>query len=132
MRQGGESMAMLMRVRRLAVTLAVVLAAVALAACGGSQGSAPSGAGGAQTAKISMKNLAFNPAQLTIKAGTTVVWTNDEDVPHTVKASAGSGVQFESGTLNKGQSFQFTFTKPGTYPYECTLHPDMKGTITVQ
>jgi plastocyanin len=83
---------------------------------------------GAQAA-VTIKDYAFTPATLTVAAGTTVTWTNNDAVPHTATASDGS---FDSGNLNPGQSFSFTFSTPGTYPYVCQYHAGMQGTIVVQ
>ncbi len=85
---------------------------------------------------VSIKNFAFSPGSISVRAGTTVMWTNDEAsaVPHTVTSgtpNAPSGM-FDSGTLNPGQTFQFTFTTPGTFAYFCRIHgAAMTGTITV-
>lgn len=85
---------------------------------------------------VSLKNLAFSPNAITVRVGTTVTWMNDETgaVPHTVTSgspNAPSGM-FDSGTLNPGQSFQFTFSTPGTFPYFCRIHgASMTGVVTV-
>jgi plastocyanin len=76
---------------------------------------------------VTIKNFAFSPASLTIKAGTTVTWTNQDSASHTI-----SSASFSSGNLATGDKFQFTFTNPGTYAYSCGIHPSMQGTITVQ
>ena len=78
---------------------------------------------------VEIKDYAFTPATLTVAAGTTVTWTNDDTVPHTATASDGS---FDSGNLNPGQSFSFTFSTPGNHPYVCQYHAGMQGTIVVQ
>jgi plastocyanin len=96
-------------------------------------GSANQGAVAGQPAAVKLVNLSFSPAQLTIKVGTTVVWTSEDNAPHTVTADDGS---FDSGNLKKGDSFSFTFTKAGTFPYYCAYHGTaggggMAGTITV-
>ena len=75
------------------------------------------------------KNFAFNPSTITIPKGTTVVWTNNDSVPHTVTSSAGMG--FDSGTLNQGAIFSRIFNDVGTFSYGCSIHPAMKGTIIV-
>jgi plastocyanin len=77
---------------------------------------------------IMIDNFTFEPAQLTIKAGTTVTWKNRDDIPHTV-VSAG---KFRSKTLDTDDSYSFTFTAAGDYTYFCSLHPHMKGTIKVE
>jgi plastocyanin len=78
---------------------------------------------------VTIKDYAFTPATLTVPAGTTVTWTNNDPVPHTATASDGS---FDSGNLNPGQSFSFTFATPGSFSYVCQYHAGMKGTIVVQ
>jgi plastocyanin len=77
---------------------------------------------------IMIDNFTFEPAQLTIKAGTAVIWKNRDDIPHTV-VSAG---KFRSKTLDTDDSYSFTFTAAGDYTYFCSLHPHMKGTIKVE
>jgi plastocyanin len=72
---------------------------------------------------------AYNPQTLTVKAGDQVTWTNTGSLAHTVTADDGS---FDSGNLNPGDTWSFTFSKPGTYAYHCAPHPWMKATIVVQ
>lgn len=79
---------------------------------------------------VSITNFAFSPAALTVKAGTTVTWTNKDSDAHTV-TSQGSGGPLASAALATGQSYSYTFTKPGTYAYLCTIHPFMTATVTV-
>jgi plastocyanin len=71
---------------------------------------------------------AFEPGQLTVKAGTTVTWVNDDDIPHIVVAT---GKTFRSKALDTNDKFSFTFATPGSYEYFCSLHPYMKATVTV-
>jgi plastocyanin len=78
---------------------------------------------------IAIQNFAFNPATLTVKAGTTVTWTNLDSTNHPVASDTGV---FNSGTLNNGQSYSFTFNQTGSYPYHCTVHPSMTGTVIVE
>jgi plastocyanin len=73
---------------------------------------------------------AFQPATLSIKMGTQVVWLNTSDAPHTVTSDT-SGVFGSPSTLTQNQTFKFTFTSAGTFPYHCNIHPYMKATITV-
>jgi amicyanin len=84
---------------------------------------------------ITIQNFAFNPPSLSISAGTTVTWTNQDTVQHQIINDAtstfGQGQQFESNPLGQGQSYSFTFNEIGTYPYHCNIHPSMKGTIIV-
>lgn len=73
-------------------------------------------------------DFAFTPAESPVKAGDTVTWTNDGATIHTVK-----GKGFFSKAINPGRSYEFKFSKPGSYDYLCTLHPDsMKGTVVVE
>jgi plastocyanin len=78
---------------------------------------------------IAMKGLAFNPASLTIVKGAKVTWMNDDSTTHTVTSDTGA---FESGNLSPGNSFTHQFNDAGTFPYHCSIHTFMKGTITVQ
>jgi plastocyanin len=79
--------------------------------------------------EVKIDNFSFTPAQLTIAAGTTVTWTNQDDVPHTV---VGTGGAFKSKALDTDDKFSFTFDKPGTYAYFCGVHPMMTGKVIVQ
>ncbi len=76
-------------------------------------------------------NFTFSPAELKVAAGTRVTWTNRDDIPHTV-TDAVEPRSFRSPPLDKGDSFTFTFAKPGAYAYFCSLHPHMQGTVVVQ
>jgi amicyanin len=85
----------------------------------------------AQAADVAVKidNFTFSPDSVEIAVGTTVTWTNEDDIPHAVAASER---QFKSHALDTGDSFSFTFTQAGTYDYFCSLHPHMKGKIIVK
>lgn len=78
---------------------------------------------------IGISDMAFTPATLTIKAGTSVTWTNKDQAIHTVTSD--DGKTFASEKLSNNQTFSMTFSNPGSYPYHCEIHPFMKGTITV-
>lgn len=91
------------------------------------ESSSPSAATSATA--VSIKNFAFNPATVTVKKGTTVTWTNEDSASHTVTSDSGSVLQRES--LSSGKSFSFTFNIVGNFPYHCSIHPNMQGTITV-
>ena len=80
---------------------------------------------------VAIDNFAFGPAAITVAAGTKVTWTNRDDEPHTV-VSADAPRAFKSGALDTGDSFSFTFDKPGTYRYFCSIHPHMTGTVVVK
>ena len=86
------------------------------------------GARAAETTNVMIDNFTFEPAQLTVKVGTTVAWKNRDDIPHTV-VSAG---KFRSKTMDTEDSYSFTFTAAGDYKYFCSLHPHMTGTIKVE
>ena len=83
---------------------------------------------GAAEVKVGIDNFTFNPKVVTVKAGTTVTWTNNDDIPHTVA----NPPKFKSKALDTGDSYSFTFTTPGSYSYFCSLHPHMTGTIVVE
>jgi len=104
------------------VVTALVVAALAAGALA-SQG-AP-----AADAKVQIDQYAFLPQRVTVKAGTTVTWTNDDDDSHTV---ASSSKLFKSKALDTGDKFSFTFTTPGRYDYFCSLHPHMTGAVVVE
>lgn len=112
---------------RLRTTLAVLTAcAVGLVAGGLLLGDGVSGAG---PVPAGIKGYAFTPADLEVSVGDTVTWTNSDTAPHTVTSTGGGPL--DSPNLEKGDTWSFTFTKPGTYPFYCAVHPDMKGTVTV-
>jgi plastocyanin len=79
---------------------------------------------------ISIKNFAFLPRTLTVKAGTTVTWSNKDDTAHGIASSNNAFAR--SKALNPNDSYSFTFTTPGTYQYFCYIHPQMTGTIVVE
>jgi plastocyanin len=81
------------------------------------------------TSSVSIANMSYSPASLTLKKGTKVTWTNNDDVAHTVTADTGNA--FDSGNMDKGKTFSFTFNTAGTFAYHCTYHPNMHGTVTV-
>jgi plastocyanin len=78
---------------------------------------------------VSIVNFAYDPNPVTVNVGDTITWTNNDGVPHTVTANDGS---FQSGTLQPGQSFSFTFTAPGSIDYHCEFHANMSGQVVVQ
>ena len=86
-------------------------------------------AGMAEEATVKIDNFTFDPPRLTVKAGTTVTWYNEDDIPHTVAAT---GKLFRSKALDTEGKFSFTFTTPGSYEYFCSLHPHMTGVIVVE
>ena len=79
------------------------------------------------TTSVSIANFAFSPAAITVKAGATVTWTNQDEDAHTV-AITGAPV---SQPLQNGDTFTHVFAQPGTYSYLCTIHPYMRGMVVV-
>ena len=77
---------------------------------------------------ISIDNFAFAPATLTVHSGSTVTWTNKDEEPHTVVANDGS---FHSPGMGSQATFSYTFAKPGTFDYVCSIHPFMHATVVV-
>jgi len=82
-----------------------------------------------ETAEVKIDNFSFGPAALTVPVGTTVSWTNRDDIPHTVVSTDGV---FKSKVLDTDEKFSFTFSKAGSYPYFCSIHPKMTGKVIVQ
>lgn len=80
-------------------------------------------------AAVQIGNFTFNSKLLTVKAGTTVTWTNADDIPHTIVSRDGL---FKSRVLDTGDHYSFTFAKAGQFGYFCSLHPHMTGTIVVR
>ena len=129
----------------------LLLAVLVLAACGGSDSSSSAATtgpatptstpsptqsasgGGGSTVAVSIKDFAFSPAKIEIQAGTTVTWTNEDSAPHTVTATKSDDLDaalsglFDSGDLQQGDTFSYTFDKAGDYYYECTIHASMKS-----
>jgi len=92
------------------------------------------GAAAAATApdpQVTIDNFTFSPAELAVAPGTRVVWTNRDDIPHTV-TDADNPRATHSPPLDTGESFSVTFDKPGTFRYFCSLHPHMQGTVVVR
>ena len=116
------------RVRSLVLAASVAIAATLLAT-----GSRSIAARAAQTqassADVKIDNFSFGPVTLTVAVGTTVTWTNRDDIPHTVVSE---DKVFKSKVLDTDEKFSFTFSKPGTYPYFCSIHPKMTGKVVVQ
>src|SRR5580704_17476103 len=82
-----------------------------------------------QAAEEKIDNFSFGPQTLTIPAGSTVTWTNRDDIPHTAVSTDGA---FKSKVMDTDEKFSHTFATPGTYAYYCTIHPKMTGKIVVQ
>ena len=115
--------------RSVSVPALMAVAVLGIAALGA--WSASFAAPAPQTMEVKIDNFSFGPAALTVSVGTTVTWTNRDDIPHTV-ASTDEPKAFKSKVLDTDEKFSFTFTKPGTYPYFCSIHPKMTGKVVVQ
>ena len=107
----------------LCVATALAVAAFAVAA------TFPAASAQAADTEVKIDDFAFAPQRVTVKAGTTVTWINDDDIPHTVASSTKT---IKSSALDTKDKFSFTFTTPGTYEYFCSLHPHMTGAIVVE
>lgn len=116
--------------------LALAAVAVLIVGCGGGGGDSTSTSGsegGSESAggnKVTIADYTYEPADLTVSKGTTVVFTNEDSTAHTA-TSKDSGV-FESGSIEPGKSGKVTLDKAGTFAYFCAFHPFMKGTIEVE
>jgi len=104
------------------ILLILVLSVVLLAGCS-SKVDIP-----IESNEISIKNFQFTPSFITVKTGTTITWTNEDSALHTVTSEG----NFDSGTLNTGERFTYTFTQAGNFDYICKIHPSMKGKIIVE
>ena len=89
---------------------------------------------GTPTSIVDIAQFAYQPTPLTVSAGMTVMWTNQDGLQHTVTSGSGSTPdgQFDAGALDPGASFSMEFDTPGQYSYHCAIHPFMQGTVTVQ
>jgi len=124
--------------RRILLALCAVVA-LGAAGCGGGDDNSSSSSTSTPAASssssgggvaIKMANIAFDPKDVTVKVGQKITWTNDDSTNHNVTAD--SGADFKSKDFGNGATFDFTPDKAGTIKYECTLHPGMTATITVQ
>ena len=82
-----------------------------------------------QTTEVKIDNFSFGPTEITVPVGTTVTWTNHDDIPHTVVST---DKVFKSKVLDTDEKFSFTFSNAGSYPYFCSIHPKMTGKVVVQ
>jgi plastocyanin len=117
---------------RRSVSVAILAGALALgigAPAAGSKNYAPAAQQKSGAAEVKIDNFSFGPAELTVSVGTTVTWTNRDDIPHTVRSTDDV---FKSKVLDTDEKFSFTFSKAGTYPYFCSIHPKMTAKVIVQ
>jgi plastocyanin len=113
------------------VVLAAVLTIGFVGAVEGRRGLALSAQEKMSTMEVKIDNFSFGPVTLTVPVGTTVTWINRDDIPHTV-VSTDDSKTFKSKVLDTDEKFSFTFSKAGTYPYFCSIHPKMTGKVIVQ
>lgn len=95
-----------------------------------SQNQSPANSTPEATNQVTINNFAFTPADITVKKGTKVTWTNQDSTTHTVTEADGKTGP-DSQTLANGQSYSFTYDQTGTFSYHCSIHPEMTGTVTV-
>ena len=79
--------------------------------------------------EVKIDYFSFGPAELTVAVGTTVTWTNRDDIPHTVVST---DKVFKSKVLDTDEKFSYTFTQAGSFPYFCSIHPKMTGKVVVK
>jgi plastocyanin len=100
------------------------------AGAGSAQEALPAADAAAEALAVEIKNFAFNPVEITVPAGGSIAWTNQDNAPHT--ATANDRDVLQSGAITFGESFTQVFDTPGTYEYFCEFHPNMNGTIVVE
>jgi plastocyanin len=117
---------------RKSVTLGTFLAAFGLGIAGLGAGAGyvtASAQPKPETMEVKIDNFTFGPAELSVRVGTTITWTNRDDIPHTVVST---DKVFKSKVLDTDEKFSSTFSTPGTFPYFCSIHPKMTGKVVVQ
>lgn len=80
---------------------------------------------------VIISNFAFEPQQLNVTVNSSVIWTNEDAAPHNIVSDKDAVAEFKSDMFKKGETFEFNFTTPGSYPYHCGVHPSMTGVIQV-
>ena len=108
-----------------------ILDKAAVAACCLLLAGFPAAIASAADVQVTIDNFTFSPAEVTVPLGATVVWTNRDDIPHTVVDAAAPKVT-KSAPLDTDESYKRTFAAAGTYHYFCSLHPHMQGTVVVK
>jgi plastocyanin len=115
------------------LVISIMGLALLLTACSSnptnSSGNNGGGVGGGSGNTVSISGFKYAPGSLTVKAGTTVIWTNKDASTHTVTSD--NGAFTSSGNLATNDTYSFIFTTAGSFPYHCAIHPSMKGTIVV-
>ena len=110
---------------------AVVMVAVVLLLAGSPNVTANTQQAASATSEVKIDNFSVGPGTITVAVGTTVTWTNRDDIPHTV-VSTDDPKAFKSKVMDTDEKFSYTFAKPGTYSYFCSVHPKMTGKVVVQ
>ncbi len=127
--------------KRILTGLFIIMTSLFVAmGCGGDESNPASSSSGGTTnppppnplptTTVVITNSTFSPASVTVKVGTTVTWRNDDGIGHTVTSD--SGTELESPLLSQGATYSHTFNTVGTFPYHCTPHPFMTGTVIVE
>jgi plastocyanin len=121
-----------MRTSRRSIQMPIQILVLALLVAGLQFQSAGHALAGSRKAEIRL--FQFQPGTITVRAGTTVTWRNDDAIVHSVTTNGKTpaGQQFDSGFFTKGGSYSHRFTKPGTYRYFCRRHPSMTGKVVVR
>lgn len=88
--------------------------------------------GDGEQVEVDVVDTDYEPREVTVAAGSTITWTNTGDLPHTVTKTEGPGDEFDSGVLETGDTYEQTLDSAGTIDYVCTIHPNQRGTITVE
>lgn len=115
--------------KKVSMILVVLIAVFLVIGCAGYQQSdneAEENGEAVETTNVIMEDIQFKPATIQVSVGDTVTWTNEDSATHTV-----TGQDFDSGNMDQGENFTYTFDETGTYDYECTIHPSMTGTVIV-
>jgi len=108
---------------------AVLFTALGWTVAAGTKSPAPAGQEQSAGVQVKIDNFSFSPQVLTVAPGTKVTWVNQDDIPHTVVSTTDV---FKSKALDTDDKFSFTFDKPGTYEYFCSIHPKMTGKVIVK
>jgi plastocyanin len=119
----------MMKLRVCIASLAMAIMATGVLLAGSPKVAAKAQQPAAASSEVKIDNFSFGPGTLTVAVGTTVVWTNHDDIPHTVVSTEGV---FKSKVLDTDEKFSYTFTKAGAFSYFCSIHPKMTGKVVVQ
>lgn len=108
--------------------------ALLIAGCGsdGGDGGETGTPAGGETVSVDMRDIVYVPKNLVVSPGTTVRWTNSDDLIHTVTKTSGPGPAFDSGDVMPGSTYEQKFEEPGRVDYVCTLHHGQRGSVTVR